>query len=56
MDCAGVLSGGDQSPTLNVEADKISAMYWHESRPRSKRWYLLLDNIVILTENFKYMN
>jgi hypothetical protein len=28
-DCAGILSRGDQSPTLQVEADKISGMYWN---------------------------
>jgi hypothetical protein len=54
VDCAGILSDGDQSPTLHVEADKISGMYWRGSRSRSKRLYLLLDNIVILAEYFKY--
>src|SRR5215471_8121583 len=49
----GVLSGGDQGPTL-YEADKISGMYWNGSRSRSKRLYLLLNNIVIIVEDFKY--
>src|SRR5215472_12046728 len=41
-------------PETLYEADKISGMYWNGSRSRSKCLCLLLNNIVIIVEYFKY--